>query len=503
MNTVSVEACPRAQVVLPARALLSLSFVVFALFLALLFTAIGGDALLRDSDTFWHIGVGRGILETGSFPWVDHLSHTFEGHPWIARDWLSEIIFALAYEGGGWPAVAGVTVGVIALTFTLLFAELARQMRLTAALSIAMLAYTLSSIHFLARPHVLSYPVLVLWIAGLVRAVESRTSPSLLLLPLMTLWANLHGSFTFGLAVGGLLAVEAIFESCPKQRLKTLSRWAIFLAAAAVAGLVTPYGYRSAFVTAQVFGGNEALDYINEWRAMNFSKEVLGGPLIIGLVFLGFLVGVKIRPMRLIIVTITFYMMLVHIRMVPIFALITPLLIASSLIVQFPFLSVESQAYAQPNLFDKLLRVSKPRYALILAVLIAGPSFLTFNARRIGPSDSISPAAAVDFVLRTNPTGRLYNDFSFGGYLIFRDVKTFIDGRTDQLFGGGFLARMVKSSSNPNDGDFLKLLDEYKVSSALVRPESGQASKLDRAPFWRRQYEDGMAAVYQRVRPSE
>src|SRR5262245_24590558 len=125
MNTVSVAAHPRVQVVLPARALLSISLVVFALLLALLL--IVGEGLLRDPDTLWHIGVGRRILQTGSFPWVDHLSHTFEGHPWIARDWLSEIIFALAYEGGGWSAVAGVTAGAIALTFRRLFAVVGRR----------------------------------------------------------------------------------------------------------------------------------------------------------------------------------------------------------------------------------------------------------------------------------------------------------------------------------------------------------------------------------------
>jgi hypothetical protein len=53
----------------------------------------------------------------------------------------------------------------------------------------------LLSIHFLARPHLLSYPCLVLWLAGLVRAVEGGTYPSLLLLPVMTFWANLHGGF--------------------------------------------------------------------------------------------------------------------------------------------------------------------------------------------------------------------------------------------------------------------------------------------------------------------
>jgi len=411
------------------------------------------------------------------------MSHTFEGQPWIARDWLSEIIFAQMYEVGGWRAIVGVAVGTVALTFALLFVELARQIRLTAALSMAMLAYALSSIHFLARPHLLSFPFLVLWFAGLIRAVESRTSPSLLLLPVMTLWANLHGSFTLGLAVGGLLALEAIFESDPRHRLRTLLRWAMFLAAAAFAAIITPYGYHSAYGTAQIFGGNEALNYINEWRALDFSKEILGGPLIIGLIFFGFLVGVKIRFMRLVIVTIVFYMMLVYIRMVPIFALITPLMIASSLRAQFPFLSLESQGHDQ--FFSRLLRLSRPRYALILSVLLVGPSLLILSTQVIRPRESIYPVMAVDYILRTDPFGRVYNDFSFGGYLVFRGVKTFIDGRTDQLFQGGFLSRTFESPNKSND-EFLQPLDEYKISSALVRPQSSEALKLDRAPSWQR-----------------
>jgi len=94
----------------------------------------------------------------------------------------------------------------------------------------------------------------------------------------------------------------------------------------------------------------------------------------------------------------------------------------------------------------------------------------------------------------------VYNDFSFGGYLVFRGVKTFIDGRTEQLFGGGFLSRTFESPNKPND-EFLELLDEYKVSSALVRPESSEALRLDRAPSWGRQYADDVAVVYQRARP--
>jgi hypothetical protein len=497
MNSVLVESCSRARAVLPVPALLSLSLLIFAVFFALVVN-VAPDGLLRDPDTFWHIGVGRLILQTGSVPWIDQLSHTFQGHPWIAEQWLSQVIFALMYEAGGWSAVIGVATGAVALTFALLFFELARQIRMTAALSMTMFAYALSSIHFLARPHLLSFPLLVLWFAGLARAVESRTAPSLFLLPVMTLWANLHGSFTFGLAVSGLLAVEAVFEASPEHRMRVLLHWAMFLAAAILAALITPYGYHSAFATVQIFGGNEALHHIDEWQAMDFSKRIFGGPLIIGLIFFGFLVGLKIRFMRLVIVTITFYFMLVHIRMVPIFALVTPLMIASSLRAQFPFLSLESQR--DDRFFSRLLSVARPLYALILSLLLIAPSLLILSSRAIGPPENIQPVAAVDYILRSDPFGRVYNDFSFGGYLVFRGIKTFIDGRTGQLFGGGFLSRTFESPNKQNN-EFLELLDEYKVSSALVKPQSSQAAKLDRAPSWRRRYADDVAVVYQRAQP--
>src|SRR5262249_24151370 len=146
---------------------------------------------------------------------------------------------------------------------------------------------------------------------------------------------------------------------------------------------------------------------------------------------------------------------------------------------------------------SKLMRLSGPRYALIFSILLIGPSLLTFSARTISPPAVIYPVSAVDYIVRTDPSGRIYNDYSFGGYLVFRGVTTFIDGRTGQLFGGAFLSRTFDSPNKSND-EFLELLDEYKVSSALVRPESAQALKLDKERSWQRQYADDVAVVYQR-----
>ena len=59
-------------------------------------------------------------------------------------------------------------------------------------------ALVLSAPHFLARPHVLVLPVMLAWTYGLMSASERGEAPSFWLLPLIALWANLHGGFIFG-----------------------------------------------------------------------------------------------------------------------------------------------------------------------------------------------------------------------------------------------------------------------------------------------------------------
>ena len=58
----------------------------------------GGEAVLQDGDTFWHIRVGSWILDNAQLPTVDIYSHTALGKPWIATDWLSEVVLAMAYR---------------------------------------------------------------------------------------------------------------------------------------------------------------------------------------------------------------------------------------------------------------------------------------------------------------------------------------------------------------------------------------------------------------------
>jgi hypothetical protein len=75
------------------------------LFSSLVF--LGGKYLLRCADTLWHIKAGSIMLAQRSLISHDIYSHTADGKPWMAHEWLSEVVMALCHQVAG---LAGVVV---------------------------------------------------------------------------------------------------------------------------------------------------------------------------------------------------------------------------------------------------------------------------------------------------------------------------------------------------------------------------------------------------------
>ena len=94
----------------------------------------------------------------------------------------------------------------------------------------------------LARPHIVALPVFEAWVAGLVIARSKGRAPSWYLLPLMCVWANLHGGFIIGIALIVPLAAEAVLAE-PTEWLRVGRAWGGFLVASIAMCLVTPYGF--------------------------------------------------------------------------------------------------------------------------------------------------------------------------------------------------------------------------------------------------------------------
>jgi hypothetical protein len=452
---------------------------------------------LEDPDVYWHVAVGRMIWQTKSFPHFDELSYTFKGHAWIAKEWLGQLFFFGGYTLAGWRGVALLAASVVALTYALLCLILSRSMRVTVALGISVGAFVFSLSHFNARPQIFADPIFIIWFASLVRAVEGKRSPSPILFPLMTLWANVHASFTFGLAIAGLLAAEAIFDSPSKERFEIAKRWVIFLALATGAACLTPYGFLPMLAPFKVFVGNEALQYTTEWQPTILVAKNLNGAILLVLLFAALHRGVKLPFWRLSAFMFVLYMMLEHLRFASLFAIVAPILLATPLIKQFPLLRLSTQIDTDPAFFERMARVSK-RW-LYSACSLIGASVIAFGAcgPTMAPSAEITPEGAVDYIYEHQLTGNIYNPLNFGGYLIFRGVKTFIDGRTDQLFLENFMNSLFQLVYG-KPTEFVPFLQRYDVALAVVIPHSIEAQELERSADWQRVYGDSVSQLFQR-----
>jgi hypothetical protein len=455
------------------------------------------DRLLSDPDTYLHIETGRWMWVERQFPRSEIFSHTVFGQPWINIYWLSQIILFFAYEYFGWHGVVIISSFIIAFTFVILYWLLARKMRATVALGVATVAFFFASLHFLARPHLFTYPIIVVWAAALAGASEENRLPSFWLLPLMTLWANLHGAFTLGLLLAAGFGLEASATAPAGRRWHIAIQWSIFWFCTLAAGLITPYGYHVLLETYAVIEFGPLLQQNGDWRAMNAYLDRYHAAILLALLILALTSGTKIRFTRALLLVGMLHMGLLHVRGLAMIALTWPSMMAGPLRTQFAFLRPATDPWP---LFGTRRSGSLPAMAGITAVAVAMVILGTVHTRLLPvvvPSPNISPRAAVDYVLHEKVDGPVLNDFDFGGYLIFRGIKTFVDGR-GLPFGKKFLADYYAAS----DLNKLEKLDEmantYRVTWTLLRPNTSMAYYFDHSPRWRRLYADDIAVVHVR-----
>lgn len=449
---------------------------VYALLLTL------GPRLLNDPDSYSHIAVGRWILVHAALPTSDPFSFSMHGAPWIPFEWLSEVIYAAVYALAGWAGVVVLAAAAIALALGLLTHFLLRELSPKPALVMVVVAVALLAPHMLARPHVLALPIIVAWAALLVHCMDQRAPPPFWALPLLVLWANLHGSVVLGLGLIGPAVLEALLNEKRSKWPRVLLVWLSFTALAVAACCLTPYGPGSLLMPITTLGLGQALGYIAEWRPQDFGHFGTFEFLLLAGIF-ALSRGVTLPVVRTLVLLGLLHFALAQVRNADLPAMLAPLYLAAPLARQFG-------ARAADNATGSARGVNLT--ALCVMIVATGLALV----RDVRPALRNTPEAAVANVDLAK-AGPVLNDYSFGGYLIFAGIPTFIDGR-GELYGGEFIARYNRDLSLADLPDFLKLLDYYKFGATLLAPDTPAVALLDRLPDWQRVYSDDVAVVHKR-----
>jgi len=435
--------------------------------------------IFHDGDTWWHLAAGNWMLAHQTVPTRDVFSFSFAGQPWTAHEWLAEILMAVSYRAAGWSGLHLLFGSAFGATALIVAHALRRRLDFTPALLTSVMALACVSASLLARPHLLVLPLLALWTASLVEARAQDRAPSPWLALVMLVWANLHGSFAFGLGLVAALGLEAVVASSNKAI--AARQWGIFFGTGLIAALITPQGlsgllfpFRLLLMPGLAGVGERAPSDVTHLSPFTIALLAMLVVLALG--------KIKLPLMRAVLIAALTYLALGHARHVMLFGIAAPLLASPALAAAWPAKAGQPRSLGIPVM------------ALAALLLLAR---LVFPAER--SEDKVSPLAAVAAVPKALRSEPVLNAYDYGGYLIFNDVKVFIDGRTD-MYATDFLSQ----DDRINEGDsetIAKTLSRYRIAWTIFPAGSPTVAALDHLPGWHRLHSDPNAVVHVKDQP--
>lgn len=434
----------------------------------LVFASVG-DAF-ADGDTSWHLALGQWIVQHGQIPSADPFSFTAAGKPWVAMEWLSDLIFTAAYRAAGYAGLATLVAAALMALHGIVFVHLrGRAGPIGLTLTIIGMDVVLATF-MLARPHVLVWPVLALWTVLMAKAAESKRPPPLWTALLLTLWANLHASFPLAAVIGGALALDALIAA----KWTTLRAWLTFAAVCLVAVCLNANGIAGILQPFRV-ANLETLHLIQEWQPSTPRFTPYFYCVLLAVLGLMLWRGVRVPVGRLALLLAMLALAFMQVRHQSWFVIVAAVLVP-------PLFGTRAQPAAR---LGPLALAAVP-LLLARALLPLTPPESAANPRHL--------IAAIPPQLKGQP---VFNEYTFGGPLILAGIKPYIDGRSE-LYGDDFMRDYVEIA----DGDparFEQGVKRYGIRWTILPPKSDLVALLDKSPGWRRIYADKVGVIHVRT----
>ena len=495
----------------------SLADVVFvALLLTLLLTPLSVK-LLGDAGIGWHIRTGQQILAIHRVPRVDPFSSMMEGKQWFAWEWLYDVIVGALDAACGLNGPVWFTAIVIGAVFALLFRLLTRRgMDPIVALLFWLLAVSASTIHFLARPHVLSWLFAILSFSILDSTerdcVANRTGQArfhLWLLPLlMLLWVNVHGGFMLEFVLLGIFWLGALWtwwstsESLLEESLRKIAAGkrirdlTVVGSATAAASLLNPYGWKLHEHIYRYLTNRFLMDHIEEFQSPNFHGLAQRCFLLLLLLSIAVLIvrGRQLSASQALTVLFAVYAGLCASRNIPI----------SSIFLAMSAGPVCSKAGFR-SFFGRTGEVDSQLRGHLWPVLsVAATLVIVLHGGRIGSKRLVDahfdqnrmPEGAVSFLRGERIDGPILGPDYWGGYLIYSlypQKKVVLDDRHD-FYGSEFLKSYLKVIHVERGWE--SFLQQTNPGCLLLPRESALADRISKTTGWRSVYADKVSIVF-------
>ena len=485
----------------------SISDVIFIITIAIILSVKGN--LLGDADTGYHIRAGEFILENLRVPYHDIFSFTTPPIPWTAHEWLSEVIFAMIHRLSGLSSLVIFVSVVIAAVYSILFKFLRQsKINIIVAACIVALAAGASTIHWLARPHIFSLLLTLIWYI-ILDAYQYRKKNYLYLLPpIMLLWVNLHGGFIAGFmllavyTIGNVLKAVFIKEekSEASARIKMLL---IFSFLCLLASLLNPQGYKILLFPFKLTSNKYIMDNVVEWLSPNFHTDLRYEYMLLLMVLVFGVSLLKLNVIEAMLVMLFTHMSLFSARYIPLYAIILSPLIAKRIDDFIGILSDRRLVKKFISISDRAVTTDSQTKGYLLSFFaIAVPIIMVSMGKLDYNFDKKKlPVDAVHFIKKEKIKGNMFNNDQFGDYIIYAawpEYKVFFDGRSD-MYGVKRMKEYGKVIRIEQGWD--KVLEKYNINWIIYGANSCLTQFLLERNDWKLIYADKVANIFVRNMP--
>jgi hypothetical protein len=227
-------------------------------------------------DSWLTLVSGREVVEHG-LPQHDQLMALSHGARWVDQQWLAQVVFYELAHLGGIQAVVLLHVALLTGAFAIgVVAARRRGASPTTVLWVGLACVFLAPWAWQLRAQSFAYP---LFAATLLLLSADSRAPSrrvLLVLPLLAVWANLHGSVVFGAGLVALRGLTIVYERGAAWRLR-----AACLLCAPLLALASPYGTALLGYYRHMLGSPLLSRFVQEWGPTTPAKAWLFYPLVI------------------------------------------------------------------------------------------------------------------------------------------------------------------------------------------------------------------------------
>jgi len=465
-----------------------------------------GPALFnRDGDLGWHVAIGNFILDTRTIPLTDIFSHTMNGVRFVPHEWLAEVAFAFAYRLMGLSGDVLLTALLASITIVLVYEELVKRGAFRfVALFVTLWVSFVAAVHLLARPHMFTLLFVVIWTYWLEGVYKGEEKKIWCFPLLMLIWANTHGAFFAGFVIWGTYLADWIlsyWQGCGTKEMG--KQLALIGLLSFVVTFINPSGIYLWETTVGFVGNSYLTSNILEYLSPDFhNKAMWSFMFMVAFALFALSQERRIQIREALLLAGWAAMSLYSVRNMPLFAVITAPIYGALIQAWAEKLSVLEKWDSNLKETEKALRgwvwMILPTlffgYVLWTGVLIdekgTGNIFLPDKM----------PVQAVEWLQENPQDGKLFNDYIWGSYVLFRmwpAQTVFIDARTD--FYGEKLLREYADVIHLSD-DWEDILDKYEVAWMLI-PRNGALARYFYSvdtDDWNVIYEDDIAVIFRR-----